>query len=127
LPARRWTGATCRGRPRCRLPAPPKCRHRGGRARQAAHPAREDQRTVRPRVVPSRTEASELQRAAPRQADPLRGSEELTVPICQLYDCSDRSDSDSLQRRRSRGKLTDSASTPSSPQAKDSGATLRRL
>jgi hypothetical protein len=32
-PARWWTGATCRGRPRRRLPAPPKCRHRVGRRR----------------------------------------------------------------------------------------------
>jgi hypothetical protein len=32
-PARRWTGATCRGRPRHRLPAPPKCHHRGSRRR----------------------------------------------------------------------------------------------
>jgi hypothetical protein len=36
LPARRWTGATCRGRPRRRLPAPQKCHHRGGCRRPRA-------------------------------------------------------------------------------------------
>jgi hypothetical protein len=45
----------------------------------------------------------------------------------QLYDDSDRPDSDSLQRRRSRAKSTDTASTSSAPQALDSGATPQRL
>jgi hypothetical protein len=44
----------------------------GSSSRQAARPAREDQRTVCTHVAPSRTGASESQRAAPRQADPLR-------------------------------------------------------
>jgi hypothetical protein len=42
----------------------------GSNSRQAVRPAREDQRTVRPRVAPSRMGASESQRAAPRQVDP---------------------------------------------------------
>jgi hypothetical protein len=33
------------------------------------------------------------------------------VSVCQIYDGSDHPDSDSLQRRRSRGRLSDSAST----------------
>jgi hypothetical protein len=32
-PAQRWIGATCRGHPCRRLPAPPRCHHRGGRRR----------------------------------------------------------------------------------------------
>jgi hypothetical protein len=36
----------------------------------AARPAREDQRMVRPRVVPRRTGTSESQKVVPRQADP---------------------------------------------------------
>jgi hypothetical protein len=35
-PVRRWTGAICRGRPRRRLPTPPKCHHRVGRRRPHA-------------------------------------------------------------------------------------------
>jgi hypothetical protein len=35
-PARRWTKAICRGLPRRRLPALPKCCHRGGRRRPHA-------------------------------------------------------------------------------------------
>jgi hypothetical protein len=35
------------------------------------------------------------------------------VPVCQLYDGSDRPDSDSLQRRWSRGRSSDSTLTPS--------------
>jgi hypothetical protein len=38
----------------------------GSSSRQAARPAREDQRTDRPRVAPSRKGTSESQRAAPR-------------------------------------------------------------
>jgi hypothetical protein len=48
----------------------------GSSSHQAACPAREDQRTVRPRVAPSGTGASEPQRSVPRQADPPRRSEE---------------------------------------------------
>jgi hypothetical protein len=64
--------------------------------RQAARPAREDQRMVRLRVEPSRTGASRPQSAAPCQADPPRQSEERPAPVCQLYDGFDRPDSDSL-------------------------------
>jgi hypothetical protein len=89
-------------------------------------PYSRDQRTVRPRVAPSRTGTSESQRATPSQADPPRRSEERSARVPQLFDGSDRTDSDSLQRRRSRARSTDSA-TPSVPQAVDSGASPRRL
>jgi hypothetical protein len=77
---------------------------------------------VRPRVAPSGTSASKSWRAPPRQADPLRRSEERTASVRQLFDGSDRLDSNSLQRHRSRARSTDSASTPSAPQEVDSGA-----
>jgi hypothetical protein len=101
----------------------------GSTSRQPACLVREDQRMVLPRVAPSGTGASETQRAPPRQADPPppRRSEERAAPVRQLYDGSDRPDSDSLQRRQSRVKSTDSASTPSAPQAVDSSAAPRRL
>jgi hypothetical protein len=99
----------------------------GFSSRQAARPAREDQRTVRPRVAPSRTGASESQRAAPRQTNPPRRSEECPAPVHQLFDGSDHPNSDSLQRHRSRAKSTDSASTPSALQVVDSCAAPRRL
>jgi hypothetical protein len=81
----------------------------GSSSRQAARPAREDQRSVCPCVAPSGTGASEPQRTTPRQADPdpLRRLEERPASTRQLYDGSDRPDSDSLQRRRSRAKSTD--------------------
>jgi hypothetical protein len=72
-------------------------------------------------MAPSRTGASEAQSAAPRQADPLRRSEERAAPVRQLFDGFDRPDSYSLQRHRSRAKSTDSTSTPSAPHAVDSG------
>jgi hypothetical protein len=78
-------------------------------------------------MAPSRTGASESQRAVPRQADPLRRSEERPAPVRQLFDGSNRPNSDSLQRRRSRAKSTDSALTPSVLQAVDSGVAPRRL
>jgi hypothetical protein len=99
----------------------------GSSSRQAARPACEDQWTVRPRVAPSGTGASESQRTAPRHADPPRRSEERSARARHLYDGSDRPDLDSLQRRRSRGKSTDLASTPSAPQAVESGIASRRL
>jgi hypothetical protein len=92
----------------------------GSSSRQAARPAREDQRTVCPRVAPSKMGASESQRAAPSQADPPRQSEERPALVRQLFDGSDHPDSDSLQRHRSRAKSTDSASTPSTLQVVDS-------
>jgi hypothetical protein len=97
----------------------------GSRSRQAARHAQEDQRTVRPRVAPSRTvrprvapsgtDAFESQRTTPRQADPPRRSEERPASARHLYDGSDCPDLDSLQRRRSRGKSSDSVSTSSAP------------
>jgi hypothetical protein len=39
------------------------------------------------------------------------------VSIRQLYDGSDRPNSDSLQKRWSRGRSSDSVSTPSAPPA----------
>jgi hypothetical protein len=71
----------------------------GSSSRQAARPAREDQRVVRPRAVPSGAGAPEPQRSMPRQVDPPRRSEERPTSARQLYDGSDRPDSDSLQRR----------------------------
>jgi hypothetical protein len=68
---------------------------------------------VHSRAVPSGAGAFGLQRSAPRQADPPRKSEERPTSARQLYDGSDRPDSDSLQRRRSRGRSLVSASTPS--------------
>jgi hypothetical protein len=58
----------------------------------------------------------------PRQADPPRRSEERLAPVRQLFNGSDRPDSDSLQRRRSRARSSDSASTPNVAQVADSGA-----
>jgi hypothetical protein len=49
------------------------------------------------------------------------------VSVRQLYDGSDRPDSDSLQRCRSRGRLSDSASTPSVPPAAEPSVAPRRL
>jgi hypothetical protein len=99
----------------------------GSISRQAAPPVREDQRTVCPRAVPSGMGASESQRSAPRQVDPPRRSEERPAPTRQLCDGSDRPDSDSLQRRRSRGRSSDSASTLSAPAVVEPSAAPRRL
>jgi hypothetical protein len=99
----------------------------GSSSRQVARPAQEEQRTVRPRMAPSGTRASESQRTAPRQADPSRRSEQRAAPARQLYDGSDRPDSDSLQRRRSRGKSTDTVSTPSALRVVESGIAPQRL
>jgi hypothetical protein len=49
------------------------------------------------------------------------------VSVRQLYDDSDRPESDSLQRRRSRGTSSDSASTPSAPPTVEPSAAPRRL
>jgi hypothetical protein len=78
-------------------------------------------------VAPSGTCASESQRSAPHQAKPPRRSEERPASARKLYDASDRPDSDSLHRRRSRGQSSDSASKSSALQAAESGATPRRL
>jgi hypothetical protein len=90
----------------------------GSSSRPTAPSIREDQRM---------TGASEPQRLAPRQADPPRRSEERPSPAHQLYDGSERPDSDTLQRRRSRGRSPDSASTPSAPPVAEPSAAQRHL
>jgi hypothetical protein len=95
----------------------------GSVSRQVTRPTREDQRMVHPRAVPSGTSASEPQRSAPRQVDTPRRSEERPASTCQLYDGSDHPDSDSLQRRRSQGRSSDSASTSSAPPVAEPSAT----
>jgi hypothetical protein len=82
---------------------------------------------VRSRAESSRKGASGSQSATPRQADLLRRSEERPAPVGQLYDGSDRPDSDSLKRCQSRAKSTNSASTSSAPHEVDSGTARRRL
>jgi hypothetical protein len=82
---------------------------------------------VCPLVEPGGTGALEAQRDPPRQADPLRQSEERQAPTHHLFDDSDRPNTDSLQRRRSRARSTDSTSTSSTPQKADSGAAPRCL
>jgi hypothetical protein len=57
-----------------------------------------------------------------RQVDPPRRSEERPMSARPLYDGSDCPDSDSLQRRRSRGRSSDSASTPSAPPVSEPSA-----
>jgi hypothetical protein len=49
------------------------------------------------------------------------------VSVRQIYDGSDRPDTDSLQRRRSRGRSSDSASLPSVAPVAELSATPRRL
>jgi hypothetical protein len=49
------------------------------------------------------------------------------VPVRQLYDGSDRLDPDSLQKHRSRGRSSDSTSTPSASPVAEPSAALRRL
>jgi hypothetical protein len=49
------------------------------------------------------------------------------VPVHQIYGGSNRPDSDSLQRRRSRGRSSDSMSTPSAVPVAEPSATPRRL
>jgi hypothetical protein len=88
-----------------------------------APPAPVGLRSTRSRTVPSGTGAPESQRSAPRQTDPPRRSEERSVSVRQLYDSSDRPDSDSQHKRWSRERLSDSVSTPSAaPVAEPSAA-----
>jgi hypothetical protein len=49
------------------------------------------------------------------------------VPVRQIYDGSDCLDYDSLQRRRSRGRSSDSTSTPSTAPVVEPSAAPRRL
>jgi hypothetical protein len=99
----------------------------GSSSRPVAPPARVDQRSVCSRAVPSGTGTPGPQRPVPRQADPPRRSEERSLSVRQLYDGIDRPDSDSLQRCRSQGRSSDSASTPSVPPTAEPSAALRRL
>jgi hypothetical protein len=99
----------------------------GSSSRPTAPSVREDQRMTRSCATPGGTGASEPQRLAPRQADPPRRSEERPSPAHQLYDGSERPDSDTLQRSRSRGRSPDSASTPSAPPVAEPSAAQRPL
>jgi hypothetical protein len=138
LPARWSTGATCWGRPCHHRLAAPKCRRRAGRRRRGATRlwARAHVRRL-PRSSGSavgplscctqRAGASEPQRPVPRSADLSRRSKERSAFAHQLYDGSDRRDSDSLQRRQSRGRSSDSASTPSAPPVAEPSVVPRRL
>jgi hypothetical protein len=68
----------------------------GSSSRSVAHPALEDPQVVHPCVAPGRTGAPETQRVPPHRADPPRRSEERPAPTRQLFDGSNRPDSDSL-------------------------------
>jgi hypothetical protein len=78
-------------------------------------------------MVPGGLSALEAWRDLPRRVDPPRWSEERTTPSRHLFDGSDRLDSDSLQRLRSRARSTGSTLTSSAPQDADSGAAPWRL
>jgi hypothetical protein len=93
----------------------------------AAPPARVGLRSTRSRTAPGGTGTPELPRSAPYQIDPPRRSEERSVSARQLYDGLDRPDSDSLQRHRSWGRSSDSASTPSAVPVAEPSAGPRRL
>jgi hypothetical protein len=93
----------------------------------AALPTRVGLRSTRSRTAPSRTGTPEPQRSVPRQIDPPRRSEERSVSVRQIYDGWDRPDSDSLQRRRSRGRSSDSASTPGAAPVVEPSTTPRCL
>jgi hypothetical protein len=69
----------------------------GSSSRLAAPSVREDQRMTRSRATPSGTGTPESRRPAPRQVDPPRRSVERPSSACQLYDGSDRPDSDSCR------------------------------
>jgi hypothetical protein len=99
----------------------------GSSSRPAVPSVREDQRMTRSRATPGGTDAPEPRRPAPRQADPPRRSEERPSSARQFYDGSERPDSDSLQRRRSRGTSSDSVSTPSGPPVTEPSVAPRHL
>jgi hypothetical protein len=93
----------------------------------AAPSVREDQRMTRSRATPGGIGAPEPRRPAPRQVDPPRRSEERPSSARQIYDGSECPDSDSLQRRRSRGRSLDLASTPTAPPVAEPSAAPWRL
>jgi hypothetical protein len=99
----------------------------GSSSRLVATPVREDQRMTRSHATTGGTGAPEARRPAPRQADPPRRSDERPPSARQIYDGSECPDSDSLQRRRSRGRSSDSVSTPSAPPVAEPSAAPRRL
>jgi hypothetical protein len=99
----------------------------GSSSHPAALPVREDQRMTRSRAMPSGTGSSEPRRPVPHQADPLRRSEEKPPSAHQIYDGSERLDSDSLRRRRSRRRSSDSTTTPSVPPVAEPSAAPRCL
>jgi hypothetical protein len=71
LPEPSWSGyVATKVSSSWRSPAAARNKNVVSRSRPVARSAREDQRTVRPRVAPSRTGASESQGATPCQADP---------------------------------------------------------
>jgi hypothetical protein len=82
---------------------------------------------TRSRATPGGTGAPEPWRPAPRQDDPPRRSEERSSSADQIYDRWERPDSDSLQRRRSRGRSTDLASTSTVPPVAEPSAALQHL
>jgi hypothetical protein len=137
--ARRSTGATCRGSPCRRLPAAWKCR-RHDNHRQPCTTRLWARARVKQLALPERTSrqsalawhpAEQAPRSCrdphPVKPTPPRRSEERSASARQLYDGSDRPDSNSLQRPRSRGKSSDSASTLCPPQAAETGAAPRCL
>jgi hypothetical protein len=96
-PARRLTGATCRGRPRHHLPAAPKCRHRGSHRRPRATrtwaQARDKQLALPEKIrrwsVPARSPAGRASpgRGVPRPAKltpPRRSEERLALAISTM-------------------------------------------
>jgi hypothetical protein len=82
---------------------------------------------TRSRATPSGTGASEPRKPTPRRVDPPRRSVERLPSVHQIYDGSDRPDSDSLQRHRSRGRSSDSTSTLSVPPVVEPSAAPWRL
>jgi hypothetical protein len=138
-PVRRSARATCRGQPRRRLPAALKFRRHDSRRRlwvtrlwarphvkQLALPERTSGRSGLTRRTAGRAPSSPRNPHLSKPTPPRR-SEERSASAHQLYDGSDRPDSDSLQRCPSRGKSSDSVSTSSTPQAAEPGVVPRRL
>jgi hypothetical protein len=99
----------------------------GSSSRSVARPIREDQWVTRSRTAPGGSSASEVRRDPPRRVDPPRRPEQQEPSPRHLFDGSDRTDTDSMQRRLSWARSTSSASTLSAPQEADSGATPRCL
>jgi hypothetical protein len=99
----------------------------GSSSRPAAPPTRVGLRSTRSRTTPNRTGTPELHRSATGQIDPRRRSVERSASVRQIYYGSDRPDSDSLQRRRSRGRSSYLASMPSAEPVVEPSAAPRRL